>query len=130
MDAASSRPMPLVRLQDCAVEGAIGRGEGRMRWIPVVLVTIMLALPWTGARAAEPRLALVVGNATYRHATVLANPANDARAVAAVLRAAGFTLVGGGPQIDLTRSGLERAVRRFGHDLGGLRGSPGGGAIG
>ena len=39
---------------------------------------------------AETRVALVVGNAGYEHADVLANTVNDAVAVSSVLKKAGF----------------------------------------
>ena len=42
------------------------------------------------ASAIEQRLALVIGNGSYRDAP-LTNPVNDARAMAAALRDAGFT---------------------------------------
>ena len=44
------------------------------------------------AHAAERRLALVIGNSAYKNAP-LVNPGNDARAVAAVLRESGFTVI-------------------------------------
>ncbi len=45
------------------------------------------------AAVVEKRLALVIGNAGYRDAP-LANPVNDARAMAAALRDAGFDVIG------------------------------------
>jgi hypothetical protein len=58
-------------------------------------------------------VALVIGNASYREAP-LVNPANDARAIAAVLREAGFTVL---LHIDLDQRGLAAAVREFGERL-------------
>ncbi len=43
-----------------------------------------------GSAVAETRVALVIGNAAYKNATTLANPRNDARAVAEKLRGIGF----------------------------------------
>ncbi|MCZ8111072.1 MAG: caspase domain-containing protein [Betaproteobacteria bacterium] len=64
--------------------------------------------------ATQPqRVALVIGNASYREAP-LVNPANDARAIAAVLREAGFTVL---LHIDLDQRGLAAAVREFGERL-------------
>lgn len=40
--------------------------------------------------AAQDRVALVIGNASYANATTLANPRNDAKAVAAKLQSIGF----------------------------------------
>ncbi len=68
---------------------------------------------------AQKRIALVVGNSAYRNVTPLDNPANDAGLVAETLRALGFTLVGGGPQLDLDKSAFDRIVQTFGAQLGG-----------
>lgn len=65
-----------------------------------------------GATQAQ-RVALVIGNAAYREAPLL-NPANDARAIAAVLREAGFTVL---LHTDLDQRGLTAAVREFGERL-------------
>ncbi|MGQ0675794.1 MAG: caspase family protein [Rhodospirillales bacterium] len=70
-----------------------------------------------GALAAENRLALVIGNSGYRHTGKLTNPANDARLVSAVLVERGFRLIGNGPQLDLDRVAMERAIREFGRSL-------------
>ncbi|CAO3409112.1 caspase family protein [Azospirillum largimobile] len=71
------------------------------------------------AAGPERRVALILGNSAYRHAPSLPNPVNDARAMADSLRAAGFELIGGAPQIDLDRAGTERAIRSFGAKLAG-----------
>ena len=54
----------------------------------LVLPLALAALP---ARAAE-RVALVIGNAAYTHATQLANPLNDAADIGAALRRLGFAI--------------------------------------
>ncbi|MEZ5787569.1 MAG: caspase domain-containing protein [Xanthobacteraceae bacterium] len=59
---------------------------------------------------AQDRVALVIGNGNYQHATALPNPANDARAVAAALRDIGFDITEG---VDLDRAGMERRIRDF-----------------
>ena len=63
------------------------------------------------------RVALVIGNAHYENVPRLANPTNDAKLVATTLRDLGFELIGGGPQLDLDRVALERAIRDFSHHL-------------
>ena len=63
---------------------------------------------------AQHRVALIIGNSAYRNVSHLNNPANDARTMAETLRGLGFALVGGGPQIDLDKRGLERTVQAFG----------------
>ncbi|MBI3435976.1 MAG: caspase family protein [Proteobacteria bacterium] len=59
---------------------------------------------------AEARVALVIGNGKYVHAKELANPANDARAMAGALRDIGFSVVQG---TDLDRPGMERLLFEF-----------------
>jgi uncharacterized caspase-like protein len=63
------------------------------------------------ARSAERRAALVVGVSNYRHAPVLANTLNDARAVAGALGRLGFDVE---LVVDPDRGTLETAVRRLG----------------
>lgn len=57
-------------------------------WLALLIWTVLAA----GAMA-ESRVALVIGNATYQHSTPLANPANDARAVADKLERIGFDVM-------------------------------------
>ncbi len=67
---------------------------------------------------ADRRVALVIGNAGYRNVVPLDNPGNDAKLIADTLQnSLGFTLVGGGPQLDLDRASLNRVVREFGAQL-------------
>ena len=56
------------------------------------------------------RLALVIGNSAYG-AAPLSNPANDARAIGALLTQAGFTV---DSHLDATRGGMMAAIDRFG----------------
>jgi len=65
------------------------------------------------------RVALVIGNSNYVNVPRLANPANDARLTADTLRSLGFTLVGGGAQLNLDKAGVDRAVQSFGVALRG-----------
>ncbi len=60
---------------------------------------------------AEKRVALVVGNSNYKNAAVLPNPANDAAAVAATLKGAGFDLVES--KLDLQAADMRRVLRDF-----------------
>ena len=86
----------------------------------IFLVAFLLAVLVSGATFAQGRrVALVVGNNSYRSVERLANPANDARLIAGTLQAAGFTLVGGGPQIDLDKGRFDRAVQEFGRAIQG-----------
>ena len=65
------------------------------------------------AANAEPRVALVIGNAAYP-AAPLRNPANDANAIAARLRAMGFEVV---LRTNVTQREFTRAVSQFGQAL-------------
>jgi hypothetical protein len=83
----------------------------------VLLVVCLLPL---AVRAAEPpvrKIALIIGNSSYRSLNVLANPANDARLMATTLKGLGFELVGGGAQVDLDKPAFDRAVQQFGAAL-------------
>jgi tetratricopeptide (TPR) repeat protein len=65
------------------------------------------------------RVALVIGNSQYANIGRLDNPINDAKLISAALKEAGFELVGDGPQLDLDKAELERAVQDFGNRLQG-----------
>jgi uncharacterized caspase-like protein len=84
----------------------------------VLLGTIILALAGTTAFA-EKRVALVIGNSAYKNVAPLDNPKNDAKLMANSLRALGFTLVGGSPQIDLDKPGFDDLLQKFGNELVG-----------
>ncbi|MDP1734670.1 MAG: caspase family protein [Sulfuritalea sp.] len=61
--------------------------------------------------AADPtRLALIIGNSSYRNAPLI-NPANDARAVGGLLTQAGFTV---DSRLDATRVEMMAAIEHFG----------------
>jgi formylglycine-generating enzyme required for sulfatase activity len=80
-----------------------------------LLLTAIFSLPaW-----ADKRVALVVGNANYRHVLPLQNPINDARLLADALRAVGFTVIGGEAQLDLDKQAFEKVVQEFGAKLQG-----------
>ncbi len=55
------------------------------------ILPVLLIIFWIPAQAA-PRVALVIGNASYAHAPELENPLNDAADVAAALRRLGFSV--------------------------------------
>ena len=61
-------------------------------YLQVGIVALFLAFAGP-AVAAEKRVALAIGNATYAHSTALKTPSNDARLVAKTLREIGFTEV-------------------------------------
>ena len=71
---------------------------------------VLLCLCIGSAAHAGKRVALVIGNAAYRHAGELANTRNDAGDMAAALRMHGFEVLDG---IDLDKAALERKIRDF-----------------
>lgn len=75
-----------------------------------IAVIAWCALALAVPALAEKRAALVIGNASYAHAGVLANPANDARDIAAALKELGFTVILG---LDLDKPGFDAKVRDF-----------------
>jgi formylglycine-generating enzyme required for sulfatase activity/uncharacterized caspase-like protein len=84
-----------------------------------MMLALGLGLTPASAQQAEKRVALVIGNAAYQHVPRLDNPLNDARLMAETLRGLGFTLIGGGPQVNLDKPGFDRAVLAFGQALQG-----------
>ncbi len=81
---------------------------------PLCAIMLLAACCPRAALAAEPRrVALVIGNSAYQHVDPLANPAADARLIAAVLRGLHFEVVGGGAALDLDKPHLEAAIRQF-----------------
>ncbi len=72
-----------------------------------------IVTPQAAGTAQQQRLALVIGNNAYKDAPLL-NPANDARAVAQALDAAGFRVI---LKIDASHKEMLAAVREFGSRL-------------
>ncbi|WP_298986543.1 caspase family protein [uncultured Roseibium sp.] len=83
---------------------------------PTLLVLLVLCPLWqpVAAMAESDRVALVVGNASYRHATQLSNPINDATLIADKLTDLGF-------RVHLVRDAsfekFTAALRKFETDL-------------
>ena len=77
------------------------------RWIAVLLLTVF-SVPVLAA----PRVALVIGNASYAHAAALANPLNDANDIGAALGRLGFsvTRLENASQVQLRRGLQEFAL--------------------
>ena len=91
--------------------------QPRRRTLSGLVALLCLLCSFTLAARSEQRLALVVGNSTYSNVPALDNLGNDARLVAKALDASGFALVGGGPQLNVTRPQLEALIREFGRRL-------------
>ncbi len=90
-------------------------------WVCVCdALALGVLMAWaSSASAAEPRVALVIGNGGYRHVSRLANPPGDARAMAAALAEVGFEIVSGQPLVDADKLAMESAIRSFGRELRG-----------
>jgi len=87
-----------------------------MNRIAALLAFVVAIVAFSSAALAERRVALVIGNAAYKHAPALANPANDARAVAAALQRLNFEVTSG---FDLGNADLRKTIREFAGKLGG-----------
>src|SRR6202022_4907483 len=77
--------------------------------LALLAVVLIGDLASSSARAAEKRIALVVGNANYASGA-LPTPANDAGLIAQTLQAAGFDVIG---VRDLDQDSLRRTFRDF-----------------
>ncbi|CAL76562.1 conserved hypothetical protein; putative signal peptide; putative Caspase-like domain (peptidase) [Bradyrhizobium sp. ORS 278] len=77
-----------------------------------LLVLMLLLLGSSTAALAEKRVALVIGNSTYKTVARLSNPANDAKLVGDMFRNAGFERVD--VRLDLGVQEMRRALREFG----------------
>ena len=64
--------------------------------------------------SSNKRIALVIGNGAYTSAPPLKNPPNDARDMAATLRALGFDVTSG---INANQRDMKRLIREFGQKL-------------
>jgi formylglycine-generating enzyme required for sulfatase activity len=66
--------------------------------------------------AQERRVALVIGNATYRNTPTLRNPSNDAEDIAAALQELGFDVI---TVLNLDYEGMRHAVLQFSRKMEG-----------
>src|SRR6202166_721385 len=81
-----------------------------MRYLTVILSLICMLFTANAAKA-DRRVAFFVGNGAYKNVTPLPNPPIDAKAMAGVLRNAGFDVVEG---INLTRDKMTERLLEFG----------------
>jgi uncharacterized caspase-like protein len=82
-----------------------------MRYLQFLIGGAIVLVLSASSAMAEKRIALVVGNSSYQHATKLQNAGNDAEAVGRKLRESGFDLV----KVDLNLGNLDfkRELRQF-----------------
>jgi uncharacterized caspase-like protein len=90
---------------------------GITRTLAVFLGALVLLTAPLHQAVAEKRVALVIGNSNYHKVPKLANPTNDAAAIATLLRTAGFDVVVA--RRDLNASDMRRAVRDFSDQVHG-----------
>lgn len=82
----------------------------------ILLAGLAIVLTAAHAALADTRVALVIGNSGYAHGGRLANPANDAAAVAEALRKVGFTVTS---RSDLGKQQFEDVLKTFTRDAAG-----------
>ena len=89
-------------------------------WRGTALLILFLAslFAQSDTALAEKRVALVIGNSAYQHATPLVNPVNDAEDMAATLQGLGFEVTKG---TDLDKPALDRMVSEFASALKGAK---------
>jgi len=81
-----------------------------------LILFCLLSLWSTWSYAEIERHALIIGNSNYAR-LALENPINDAKDMAEQLAKMGYKIHGGGPALDLDRTGIERTVRAFASQL-------------
>jgi uncharacterized caspase-like protein len=79
-------------------------------WVGLLTAGMALLSGAAPSVAADSRVALVIGNSIYQHANRLPNPANDALAVADLLKKSGFDV---DSRHDLSIGEMSRAIRDF-----------------
>src|SRR3954447_402244 len=89
------------------------KGINMISRLSLLFVGLTAAL-WPMAAGAERRVALVIGNSAYQHATALRNPGNDANDVAETLKKVGFEVQLG---TDLDQQGFARTIEQFARTL-------------
>ncbi len=86
-----------------------------MRFASVVALAICSMWLFSQPALADKRVALVIGNSAYQTVRPLPNPANDAEAMSAMFKSAGFDVVEF--KRDLTTADMRRALRDFSDDV-------------
>jgi uncharacterized caspase-like protein len=87
--------------------------EFLMRAIAAIVLAVWSTWLFSQPAFAEKRVALVIGNSAYKNVNQLQNPANDAAAVVAMFKKAGFDSVDA--RLNLGVVDMRRALREFGN---------------
>jgi hypothetical protein len=82
-----------------------------MRRLAIFIAIVLACCCASGTALAGKRVALVIGNSAYQNVNPLANPANDAGAMAEMFRKAAFEVVDS--RRDLKAQEMRRALREF-----------------
>ena len=80
----------------------------------MILASVLAFVLQSELALASKRIALVVGNSAYQHATPLKNPVNDAEAVAETLERLDFEIVKG---VDLSHRDFAKTISNFAEKL-------------
>ena len=86
----------------------------RIQPLLLAVAAMLVLLGAVRTAAAEPRIALVIGNEAYANVSPLDNPVADARLLATALEERGFSVT---LLTDADQLALNRAVAQFGRDL-------------
>lgn len=78
------------------------------------LITLLLFVASVTCCFAQERIALVIGNGSYRHVGPLDNPGNDAELMAEALETVGFQVT---KVVDSDQLSMKRAISEFGRNL-------------
>ena len=89
-----------------------------VRLLCLISFILTIAVGSNCGHAQGKRVALVIGNSDYAHATKLENPKNDADDIAAALQTLGFEVVKG---VDLDKAAMDRTIRDFAVALTGAK---------
>ncbi len=84
------------------------------RFVALAALMVGMVAAFAGAAQAEKRVALVIGNSSYVHASELKNPSNDANAIAEKLSALDFHVIKG---VDLDQNGMRSKVQEFARSI-------------
>jgi hypothetical protein len=102
-------------LAACLLAGVLAAGPTRSARAEATEKPANVGNP-VGLTGPEQRVALVIGNSNYQNVAQLPNPANDARAVAQLLNAAGFEVISA---TDLTHNQMIQAIQDFSGKIAG-----------
>jgi hypothetical protein len=86
--------------------------SGHRSWFLLTCICVVL-LTQLGPALADKRIALVIGNATYKNTPALANPGNDATDIAQAIGAIGFQVT---LKLDADKRQMDQAIAQFARD--------------